>query len=40
MSQSNTRECDECGVEGELGDGYGGMKAVECPSCGDGWVIE
>lgn len=39
-NQSNSLECDECGVEGELGMGYGRQSAVECPNCGDKWVSE
>jgi predicted RNA-binding Zn-ribbon protein involved in translation (DUF1610 family) len=33
-------ECDDCGAEGELGSGYGGMHHVECPECGNKWVVE
>lgn len=40
VSQSNTTDCDNCGADGDLGNGYGGMSAVECPKCGDEWVVE
>ncbi len=38
--QSNTLDCDRCGAKGELGMGYGEQSAVECPDCGDTWVVE
>lgn len=38
--QSNSRRCDDCGVIGSLGDGYGSMVSITCPSCNDRWVIE
>lgn len=39
-NQSNTPECDDCGTEADGQFGYGDFKAVECPDCGDKWVIE
>lgn len=32
-------ECDNCGADGNIGDGYGGYSSVECPECGNGWVV-
>jgi len=38
--QSNSLTCDECGAQGQMGDAYGSQIPVECPDCGDEWVIE
>lgn len=32
--------CENCGTLGKLDGGYGGQHAVECPNCGERWVVD
>lgn len=31
--------CSECGMKGDVKQGYGGVHALKCPNCGNEWTV-